>query len=68
MFQDGRLQACPNEFMARINAQFDERDWPAIVEQYQVNTLLRLTPSPLVAREPEEVRAKMQPGGSRPAL
>jgi hypothetical protein len=26
--------------MARINAQFDERDWPAIVEEYRVNTLL----------------------------
>jgi hypothetical protein len=40
VFQDGRLQAYPLEFMARINAQFDERDWPAIVEEYRVNTLL----------------------------
>lgn len=140
VFQDGRLQAYPREFMARINAQFDERDWPAIVEEYQVNTLLlpivvtgrlapigdwgmvfwddsscvlvrrtpqnapllsrleyrlfrpglafpqiadsrrlaalaremernqseRLKPSPLVARELEEVRARIQPGGDQP--
>jgi hypothetical protein len=26
--------------MARINGQFDLRDWPAIVEEYRVNTLL----------------------------
>jgi hypothetical protein len=140
VFQDGRLQAYPLEFMARINAQFDERDWPAIVEEYQVNTLLlpiipagrlgpigdwgmvfwddafcvlvrrtpqnaallsrieyrlfrpglafpeiadqrrldalaremernqseRLEPSRLVARELEEVRARIQPGGDQP--
>jgi len=140
VFQDGRLQAYPREFMARINAQFDERDWPAIVEEYQVNTLLlpivtagrlapidawgmvfwddsscvlvrrtarntallsrleyrlfrpglefqeiadpprnaalvremernqseRLKPSPLVARELEEVRAKIHSGGDQP--
>jgi hypothetical protein len=40
VFQDGRLQAYPREFMARLNARFDERDWPAIVEEYRVNTLL----------------------------
>jgi hypothetical protein len=40
VFQDGRLQAYPRAFMARINAQFDERDWPAIVAEYRVNTLL----------------------------
>ena len=40
VFQDGRLQAYPAEFIARVNARLEYRDWPRLVEEYGVNTLL----------------------------
>jgi hypothetical protein len=40
VFQDGRLQAYPREFVSRLNARFSVDDLPAILREYGVNTAL----------------------------
>jgi tetratricopeptide (TPR) repeat protein len=40
VFQDGRLQAYPQDFMADFNTRFSFETWPALLEEYDVNTAL----------------------------
>ncbi len=40
VFQDGRIPAYPREFLARVNAGLGVRDWPRIVAEFGVNTLV----------------------------
>jgi tetratricopeptide (TPR) repeat protein len=40
VFQDGRVQAYPTEFVARLHSRFSIEDWPKILDDYGVNTAL----------------------------
>lgn len=40
VFQDGRVQAYPREFISRLNVNFDEGDWPRIVNEYRLELAL----------------------------
>lgn len=40
VFQDGRVQAYPRDFIARANARFSAAAWPGIVTDYQVGLAL----------------------------
>jgi hypothetical protein len=45
VFQDGRLQAYPAEFMAQFNSQFSQEEWPGLLKKYGVNTALVKLPA-----------------------
>lgn len=40
VFQDGRLQAYPYEFISDFNARFDPDRWPELLAEHDVNTAL----------------------------
>lgn len=40
VFQDGRVQAYPREFLSRLNVNFNEEDWPRIVNDYRLELAL----------------------------
>lgn len=40
VFQDGRVQAYPREFVSRLNVNFKEGDWPQIVADYRLELAL----------------------------
>jgi hypothetical protein len=44
VFQDGRVQAYPTEFVARLHSRFSIEDWPKILDEYGVNTALVTRP------------------------
>lgn len=40
VFQDGRVQAYPSEFVSRLHARHDRENWPRLFAEFKVNTLL----------------------------
>ncbi len=40
VFQDGRVQAYPRDFVARLHSRFSLEDWPGLLDEYGVQTAL----------------------------